>query len=488
MGHEPLADVVESAWLELQGALTVVSRWGSRGLNCCRRFLQMLRDAEQGEPVRTLARLEQLLQKAYEPVDPDTACSNIVLSTVHGAKGLEFDAVFIPFMDWDPEGGRKDPRPPYVLERAPNCGDYLVASRPDRLTGEKDPLYALLSKLHSKRRLGEARRLFYVAVTRARRQLVMSGLAKRKGSSFSTSGQNPLGWLSKHYGIDELCAINRIACPEQTPYGGAGESKRTARGTDGFFVQLEPDSGDWTAHPPDSKQPEFAPAEFEREKPAFTVISPSELRVFGPARFSEHGEPGCGLSSPAAATEGLSSQAGIGPAACTPNVRGVLVHRLLAYFGKNGSLPSAQSASATLSRIGIESSKSLELARNALSEVQSCLVDPWLQAFYAIPPDRRRIEWPAECAHGRDALYSGVIDLAAEIEGKWSLIDFKTSRPLDGEKAEDFLQREMEAHRPQILAYREIWSKLTAMDAARIDAFIFWTALRESRRILALTP
>ena len=192
-----------------------------------------------------------------EPVDSDTACSNIVLSTVHGAKGLEFDAIFIPFMDWNPEGGRKDQPPPYMLERAPNSGDYLLASRPDRLTGEKDPLYAWLSKLRSKRQLGEARRLFYVAVTRARRQLVMSGLARKKASSFSTSGQNPLGWLSKHYGIDELCAIDRIACPQEAECPGTGEWKRSARGADGFFVQLEPDSSACEAHPLESSRPEF---------------------------------------------------------------------------------------------------------------------------------------------------------------------------------------------------------------------------------------
>jgi ATP-dependent exoDNAse (exonuclease V) beta subunit len=479
VGHEPLADVVESAWLELEGAHMVVSKWGSRGLNCCRRFLQMIREAEQGEPVRTLARLEQLLHKAYEPVDPDTASSNTVLSTVHGAKGLEFDAVFIPFMDWNPEGGRKDQPPPYMIERAPNSGDYLLASRPDRLTGEKDPLYAWLSKLRSRRQLGEAKRLLYVAVTRARRKLVMSGLAKKRGSSFSTSAQNPLGWLSKHYGIDELCAIDRITCPEEAECAGTGDWKRSARCADGFFVQLEPDCGACEAHPLESSRPEFAPAEFEREKPVFTVISPSRLRVFEGASLSECGDPGCGPPSPAAAAEGLS-----GHAACPPNVWGTLIHRLLAYFGKEGALPSAQRASATLSRIGIESSKSLEIARNALSEVKSCLVDPWLQPFYGIPPEHRRIEWPAECAHERDVLCSGVIDLAAKIEGKWNLVDFKTSRPLEGECTGDFLRREMEAYRPQILGYCEIWAKLTGTDPALIDAFIFWTALRENRQVL----
>ena len=112
---------------------------------------------------------------------------------------------------------------------------------------------------------------------------------------------------------------------------------------------------------------------------------------------------------------------------------------------------------------------------------------PGSRLFTAFRLSDRRIEWPAECAHERDVLYSGVIDLAARIEGKWNLVDFKTSRPLEGECTGDFLRREMEAYRPQILGYCEIWAKLTGTDPAGIDAFIFWTALRENRRILLET-
>ena len=468
IGHEPLTDVVESVWLELDGANVVASRWGSRGLNCCRRFLQMVREAEQGEPVSTLARLQQILDSAYEPVDPETASSNIILSTIHGAKGLEFDAVFIPFLDWNPNGGRKDQPPPYMLERAPGSPDYLLAPRPDRLMGEKDPLYTMLRKLRSRRQLGEARRLFYVAVTRARHQLVMSGLAKRKGDSFSTAAESPLGWLSEHYGIDELCAIDRIAWPKEPETASAAEWKRSTHSDDGFIVEVEPECGTCDAIPPESTPPEIAPAEFEREKPVFTVISPSRLAVFEPGRLVGRREWAQGdliLS-------------------CAPNVWGTLVHRLLAEFGKKGMLPSAQRASAWLRRMGTGSSGSLGIAHAALSEVKSCLDDPWLRAFYNAPPERRRIESPVECTHERGTLYSGVIDLAAEIEGNWNLVDFKTSMPQEGEPNEDFFRRESEAYSPQILGYCEIWAKLTGTDLEQLRPFIYWTALRKYTKVL----
>jgi ATP-dependent exoDNAse (exonuclease V) beta subunit len=457
----------------------------------------MLREAEQGEPVRTLARLEQLMEKAYEPVDPDTASSNVVLSTVHGAKGLEFDSVFIPFLDWDPEGGRKDQPPPYMLERAPGCGDFLLATRPGRLLGEKSPLYERLRKLRARRQLGEAKRLFYVAVTRARRKLVMSGLAKKRGNSFSTAAQSPLGWLNQHYRLDQLCRFDRITCPEQAECADVSEWKSSARVGDGFFVQVEPDCGACGTIRIESTPSEMAPAQFEREKPVLTVISPSSLAVFKRTGSTVREDmssatPGCGPAVSGAAFS--SADLGCGPAVsgaafssadlgCGPAAWGTLVHSLLAEFGRKGGLPSDRKASAVLRRMGIDSRQSLEIARYALAEVESCLDDPWLQAFYSTAPELRRVEWAVECSHGHGTLYSGIIDLAAEIEGKWKLVDFKTSKPQEGESVEDFVQGEIETYAPQLLGYREICVKLTGKDQSQVDAFIYWTALRKKRII-----
>ena len=38
--------------------------------------------------------------------------------TVHGAKGLEFDQVFLPFLDWQPLKS-EDKTPPFLLEEIP---------------------------------------------------------------------------------------------------------------------------------------------------------------------------------------------------------------------------------------------------------------------------------------------------------------------------------------------------------------------------------
>lgn len=481
IGHEPLWRVVESAWLELGGAEIAGQRWGSRGLNCCRRFLDMVRKAEQGEPVGTLTRLEQLLESAYEPVDPDTALSNVFLMTVHGAKGLEFDTVFIPFLDWNPAGGKKGQPPPYMLERTPGSGDYLLAPRPDRLMGEEDPLYSLLRKLSARRKLGEAKRLLYVAATRARSELVMSAVAKKRGAGFAAGDDTPLGWLNAHYCLDELAGLDDIGVPENVESPEA-ETVDQWRGStlseDGCFsVLVEPGSPEVAEIHRETLPVEVRPAPFEREEPAFKVISPSSLVDFSPAGSQESG--------PKAA------------APCPPILRGTLVHKLLAEFGKaageprppkEGSelsgLPSPGKISAFLRREGVDESTGQSVAQDVLREVRDCLADPWLARFYAVLPENRKIEYPLESVHSPDTLYSGVIDLAARIDGKWKLLDFKTSRPAEGEPIEDFRRRESDLYRPQLTAYREMWAKLKGIEEEDVEVFLYWTALRESISVL----
>ncbi len=483
IGHEPLWRVVESAWLELGGAEITGKKWGSRGLNCCRRFLDMLRQAEQGEPVGTLTRLEQLLESTYEPVDPDTALSNVFLMTVHGAKGLEFDTVFIPFMDWDPAAGKKGQPPPYMLERSPGSGDYLLAPRPDRLMGEEDPLYSLLRRLQSRRKLGESKRLFYVAATRARSELVMSALVKKSGTGFSAGKDTPLGWLNAHNCLDETAGLGDMKVPDGDQClesEAVDQWRRTVTTQDGLFsVLVEPSSPEIVETFRDSHPVDIRPASFQREKPAFKVVSPSSLVDFAPAAVAQ--------------SESTIGQAGTIAAPCPAALRGTLIHRLLAEFGKApmgatgnpfvAGLPSLERISSFLRHEGVDDLTAQAVAREAAAEVQKCIADPWLARFYAVSPEDLRIEYAIESAHARDTLFSGIIDLAANVEGKWNLLDFKTSRPAEGEPIQDFCRREMNLYRPQLIAYREMWAKLKGIKEEAVEVFIYWTALRDAEKI-----
>ena len=76
--------------------------------------------------------------------------------------------LFTPRCDWNPLGGGRGEKPPYMLSRLPDgSSDFLLAVAPDRRLGEDDPAYDLAGELENRRRVGEARRLLYVALTRA---------------------------------------------------------------------------------------------------------------------------------------------------------------------------------------------------------------------------------------------------------------------------------------------------------------------------------
>ncbi len=142
-----------------------------------RKFVDLVRTREsEGLDLPSLVhefrRYVELGKKAEEPSAPwGDAGDRVSLLTVHGAKGLEFDAVFLPFCGEDPGGRNSDsvhweslgsgPRP--VFRVPPGAGeDGIEPSSWEAADWEKEA-----------RAAAEELRVFYVATTRARRVLVM---------------------------------------------------------------------------------------------------------------------------------------------------------------------------------------------------------------------------------------------------------------------------------------------------------------------------
>jgi len=62
----------------------------------------------------------------------------------------------------------------------------------------------------------------------------------------------------------------------------------------------------------------------------------------------------------------------------------------------------------------------------------------------------------------------------------WWLLDFKTSRPAQGEDWEAFITQETEKYRPQLLAYREMAAKAQGIEPPEaIRLGIYFTACRK---------
>ena len=129
--REARAHLVERTWLALGGAAACAN---PRELAHARRFLAAL-DEEDRKRIRgRQLDLDRLMERLYaeDPAQPDA----VSLMTIHGAKGLEFDHVFVVGVGL--RGRPDDPRLLNWLEiPRESGGDHLVMA-PIRVRGDDE--------------------------------------------------------------------------------------------------------------------------------------------------------------------------------------------------------------------------------------------------------------------------------------------------------------------------------------------------------------
>lgn len=144
---------------------------GERMLTDLRHIGQTLHTAGSGDRLGTAALAEWLRRRIAEAeqdyaeersrrLETDAAAVQVV--TVHASKGLEFPVVYVPFA-WD----RFESRTPKVLRYHDDRGRRLL-----HVGGDTDPGYDEARRRHQEEERGEDLRLLYVALTRARSQVV----------------------------------------------------------------------------------------------------------------------------------------------------------------------------------------------------------------------------------------------------------------------------------------------------------------------------
>ncbi len=157
--------------VNVEKLLEVARRAGSGGLGALRVYLDTL-----------------LQTDSHEAEAPLEATGSVQLMTVHRSKGLEFPIVVLPDL------GRKPlPQKASWLARRP----YGLALRLRGATGEQEPTVAYQLALAEERQMEQAERerLLYVALTRARDYLLLSGpAAKKTGEDWLSRLMRAAGW------------------------------------------------------------------------------------------------------------------------------------------------------------------------------------------------------------------------------------------------------------------------------------------------------
>ena len=174
VGKRSLRDRVEGAWQRLGGPYCLARP--AAELAEARLLLDTLESAEQQGLLDDWNDFEELLRQACTEGDPVDESVKLEILTMHGAKGLEWDLVVLPALDRGP--GSNDRELLYWLPFTPDQGGEQVLLAPLRAAWQSDntPLIELIRSEQKIRAGFESQRLLYVAATRARRKLIVSGV------------------------------------------------------------------------------------------------------------------------------------------------------------------------------------------------------------------------------------------------------------------------------------------------------------------------
>jgi ATP-dependent helicase/nuclease subunit A len=169
-----LRDWVESTWLALRGPACAEQE---SGLADAREFLDLLEARDnRGEPFDVTVIADQV-DALY--ASPSSTESKLQLMTLHKAKGLEFDWVFIPGLGRVPRSEQRELLLWEDYHRSTDGGLGFLFAVDDKEEAGEPTLYNYLHRVKKRKRERESTRLLYVGVTRAVKRLFLSACLDR---------------------------------------------------------------------------------------------------------------------------------------------------------------------------------------------------------------------------------------------------------------------------------------------------------------------
>jgi len=163
-GRMTLRQWVRRAWLGLDGPALI----DAPELDHVETYFSLLASHQAGMHLADERAFHEALHSHWAHAEAPPGA--VQLMTMHRAKGLEFDEVFLPGLDRSAPADDK----PLLLWEEPVAGGLLLATLSARGAGE-DRHYQYLRDLKSQKAAHETDRLLYVSCTRARNRLHLLG-------------------------------------------------------------------------------------------------------------------------------------------------------------------------------------------------------------------------------------------------------------------------------------------------------------------------
>lgn len=223
--QQPFAESLRSLVLQLGIPATARS---VEEVEAIELFFAMLSGVEETaatpSPDAIAARLEKLFVPAAAPAAGKTT---VQIMTMHKSKGLEFDVVFLPQLH---RTGRNDDKPLVLVDKQTAVleqeQELYMAPLPNTDSARADSVYSFLWKQKQQRSRNEFVRLLYVACTRARKQLYLTGclqendkgeIRKPKSGSLLSVIWPALENSAERHRIDAVAETPTQRCLRQLP-------------------------------------------------------------------------------------------------------------------------------------------------------------------------------------------------------------------------------------------------------------------------------
>ncbi|MFO1075217.1 MAG: double-strand break repair helicase AddA [Geminicoccaceae bacterium] len=414
------------------GRQRLLARLGPDAIEPIEAFLGQTLAYEQGHPTSLEGFLHWICLGADElKRDPEKARDVVRVTTVHGAKGLEAPVVILA-----DAGPRGQPRSGRLLWRPAAAGaPELPLWRPRQ--EDREGLTQALVEAEVRRELEERRRLLYVALTRARDRLYVTGwLPRRAAKAQATEGEVAAGGEPSWHELVRQALLGSAATEKvavELGLGLTGEALRLCRGLPAA-EQAQVDA-------PPAAAPPALPAWIAREP----VAEPAAIRPAAASALAS--EP----SLPSPLEAGLDQRR-----------RGILIHRLLQRLPELAA--DERPAAARQLLAGLEPRLAADERDGLAAAVVGLIGRPELAVLFG--PGSRAEQPVAGTVAGQPII--GQIDRMALTREAVLIVDYKSGRPPPARA-----EAAPPSYLRQLAAYRALLQAI--YPGLRVEAGLLWT-------------
>jgi ATP-dependent helicase/nuclease subunit A len=475
----PIAELLlrALAWSGYERHVSSLS-WGERRLANIHKLLRLARDFEAAEGRDLRGFLDHIAHReafaeSSEPHAPAAGAEPdaVRLMTIHAAKGLEFPVVCVADLGRAGNGMQPD-----LLVDGERVGLRLAS-----LDGSEPVACLEYERLYERRREAEAaeeERIVYVAMTRARERLLLSGAVDFERWPAARPGGAPIAWLGPALAGELPERARTLEHPVGELAVGADSEARmrcwlSAPATVGLVLREESLHPVEAGHMAIAQEPPqgsagrgpSAPGRFgESSMPelptALSCTALGELERCGYRYYLEHvlglPENRAGRFPLGERREGLDAR-----------TRGVLMHKLLQHLDfARADAPSPRDVTLAARELGVavaprEREQIAALVRAAttttlarrLAKIRSPALRREYPFAFLLPADPRSAgsghgaeqppEEPAASGSRSDQLVTGVFDvLVSELDGRCLILDYKSDRVGEREDLQALVERE----------------------------------------------